>query len=250
MEINKSTWPYAAAASAVVLTFILKAAVEALAGPGPPLLLYLPAVTYGAWLGGVGPGLLATAMAAVICVYVHLPPIGAFSLENSNDRIRLMVFLVEGLQLSGLMEMLHAARRRSETSAREAKRYQEELARSEARLRAIVDNSPSAIFLKDTEGRYLLANRRVEVLAGATRDQLAGRLDADLFPRAAAEQFRSSDRTVLEAGEAIQSEEVLVEEHGPHTYLTHKFPLRDSAGAIYAIGGIATDITERKRAEQ
>jgi PAS domain S-box-containing protein len=250
MEINKSTWPYVAAASAVGLTFVLKAAVEALVGAGPPLLLYLPAVTYGAWLGGVGPGLLATAMAAVICVYAHLPPIGAFSLENPNDRFRLVVFLVEGVLLSGLMEMLHAARRRAEGSAREAGRYEEELGRSESRLRAIVDNSPSAIFLKDREGRYLLANRRVEVLTGATRDQLAGRLDADLFPRAAAEQFRSSDRTVLEAGEAIQSEEVLDEEDGPHTYLTHKFPLRDGAGAIYAVGGIATDITERKRAEQ
>jgi PAS domain S-box-containing protein len=250
MEINKSPWPYAAVASAVGLTFVLKAAVEARVGPGPPFLLYLPVVTYGAWLGGVGPGLLATAMAAAICVYAHLPPIGVFSLESPNDRFRLVVFLVEGLLLSGLMEMLHVARRRAEANAREAGRYQEELALSEARLRAIVDNSPSAIFLKDPEGRYLLANRRVEVFAGATRDQLAGRLDADLFPRAAAEQFRSSDRTVLETGEAIQSEEILDEEDGPHTYLTHKFPLCDAAGAVYAIGGIATDITGRKRAEQ
>ena len=99
MEINKSTWPYVAAASAVGLTFVLKAAVEALVGAGPPLLLYLPAVTYGAWLGGVGPGLLATAMAAVICVLVHLPPIGTFSLENPNDRFRLVVFLVEWIPL-------------------------------------------------------------------------------------------------------------------------------------------------------
>ena len=51
--------PYAAAGLAVGVTFPIKGLLEAVVGPGPPLLLYLPAVTFGAWLGGLGPGLLA-----------------------------------------------------------------------------------------------------------------------------------------------------------------------------------------------
>ena len=128
------------------------------------------------------------------------------------------------------MEMLHAARRRSEASAREARRYQEELGRSEGRLRAILDNSPSVIFLKDGEGRYLLANRRVEVLTGSTSDQLVGKADADFFPAEIAEQFRSNDRTVLERGRPSSGKRSSARSDGPHTYLSTKFPLRDAAG--------------------
>ncbi len=159
-------------------------------------------MTFGAWLGGLGPGLLAAALGASIWVLEHRPPIGSLALDSAGDRVRLVLFLAEGLLLSGTMEKLHAARRRSEAIAREARRYQEELGRSEARLLAILDNSPSAIFLKDVEGRYLLANRRVEVLSGSARGQLVGRSTADFFPAETAERFRSNDRTVLERGEA------------------------------------------------
>src|SRR5262249_20877227 len=98
--------PYAAAATAVLLTFLIKGLIEARVGPGPPLLLYLPAVTFGAWLGGLGPGLMASVLSSLICVLAHLPPIGSFSLDNANDRVRLVVFLTEGVLLSGSMEKL------------------------------------------------------------------------------------------------------------------------------------------------
>src|SRR6516225_8975115 len=103
-----------AAALAVGLTFALKALIEGWVSPGPPLLIYLPAVTFSAWLGGLGPGLAATALAALFCVHVHLPPIGVLWLHNPNDRFLLVVFLVEGMLLSILVETLHTARRRAE----------------------------------------------------------------------------------------------------------------------------------------
>lgn len=250
MRMRPSARPYAAAALAVAFTVLLRGLLESLVGASPPLLVYLPAVTLGAWLGGLGPGLLAAALSSAVCALAPPPWCGPFSLENTRDRVRLVVFLAEGLLLSGSMEMLHAARRRSEASEREARRYQEELARSEARLRAILDNSPSAVFLKDPDGRYLLANRRVEILCGLPGGRIVGKSDADLFPPESAEQFRSGDRAVLERGEAIEGEEALELADGPHTYLTVKFPLRDADGSIYAVGGIATDITERKAADE
>jgi PAS domain S-box-containing protein len=55
---------------------------------------------------------------------------------------------------------------------------------------------------------------------------------------------------VLELGRAIEFEVILTHDDGPHTYLSTKFPLFDAAGRAYAVGGISTDITERKRAEE
>ena len=77
-----------------------------------------------------------------------------------------------------------------------------------------------------------------------------GKTDHDLFPGEIADTLRSNDRNVLEQGRAVEMEEVVPHDDGPHTYLSTKFPLFDAAGVAYAVGGIATDITERKRTER
>jgi signal transduction histidine kinase len=59
----------------------------------------------------------------------------------------------------------------------------------------------------------------------------------------------ANDRTVLELGRAIEAEETLELDDGPHTFLSVKFPMHDDQGATFAIGGISTDITELKQAQ-
>ena len=125
-----------------------------------------------------------------------------------------------------------------------------ELHESEARLQAILDNSPTLIFLKDTEGRYLLVNRQFERTFHLTREDIVGKTDAEIFPPVQATAFRSNDIKVLQANAPLQFEEIALHDDGPHTSIVFKFPLRDGTGKPYAIGGITTDITDRKRAEQ
>ncbi len=132
----------------------------------------------------------------------------------------------------------------------ESRRAEEALRRSEARLHAILDNSPMMIFLKDTEGRYLLSNREFEKITHRPGKDIIGKTDIDLFPREQATAFRANDRRVLEAQTRAEFEEVALHDDGPHTSIVYKFPLFDGNGRVYAIGGIATDITERKRMEQ
>jgi PAS domain S-box-containing protein len=241
---------YGIALLAVGLTYLIKPLVESWVGTGPPLLVYLPAVTVAAWTGGLGPGLLATTVSAFVCVYFHMHPIGSLAIHSPNDQFRLVVFLVESVLISTLMETLHRARRRSEASRREAQQYQETAQRSAATLRAILDNSLAIVFLKDTAGRYTLLNRRFEERFHRAEQDALGKTDYDLFPRRIADVLRANDREVLELGRAEEKEELVPHEDGLHTYISTKFPLFDSGGAAYAVGGIATDITERKRAER
>jgi PAS domain S-box-containing protein len=114
---------------------------------------------------------------------------------------------------------------------------------------AIIDNSPMAIFLKDREHRYLLANREVEDLFGVPRGGLVGKRDSDVMPLEAVEVLRGHDTQVFETGAAVEGEEVIPSGGTERTFMVHKFPLRDSAGEVYALCGIAADITERKARE-
>jgi PAS domain S-box-containing protein len=116
-------------------------------------------------------------------------------------------------------------------------------------LQAVIDNSTAVIYVKDVEGRYLLVNRRYQELFHVSQDWLIGKTDYDVFPKEIADAFRAVDQQVLAASVPLQMEEVAPHDDGPHTYISTKCRLRDADGHSYAICGISTDITERKRAD-
>jgi PAS domain S-box-containing protein len=121
---------------------------------------------------------------------------------------------------------------------------------SRAQLESILNNSPAIIFLKDVEGRYLFVNRRFLQIAGSSLDRVVGRTGFDLFEKEIAQATREHDLKVLQSEEPLEFEETVRYPDGPHTHLAVKFRLRDTAGRIYAICGVSTDITERKQAEE
>jgi len=132
----------------------------------------------------------------------------------------------------------------------ERKLAEREKQETEARLKAILDNATAVIFMKDLEGRYLVANNRWIELFSTDQKGPLGLTDKEVFPPELAHAFREADAAVIAAGEPMIMEEVAPHKDGLHTYLSIKFPLRDAAGKINAVGGIATDITDRKRAEE
>ncbi len=125
------------------------------------------------------------------------------------------------------------------------------LRQSQHLLNAVLENSPSLIYVKDSAGRYILVNRRVEVAAGRSRAEIMGKTDAEIFPAELAARITDSDRQVLSSDKPIEYEEQRTDEAGRTLdYFTVKFQLTDASGAITGVCGLSTDITDRKRATE
>jgi PAS domain S-box-containing protein len=129
------------------------------------------------------------------------------------------------------------------------KRAEDALRRSEQLLQDVVNNTTAVIYVKHTDGRYLLTNRRFQQLFHLTTDQIVGHTDHEIFPKDFADAYRANDLAMLERKTVMEYEEYAPHSDGLHAYISIKFPLCDQTGKPYATCGISTDITERKRIE-
>ncbi len=152
-----------------------------------------------------------------------------------------------------LLEELETLRTRVaelDRAVRQLRISEMELATNAYRLQSILDNTTAVIYVKDLEGHYFTVNHQYEQLFDVKREDMLGRTDFEIFPKDMAEAFRANDLKVIEADAPLEFEEVAPHDDGPHTYISIKFPLRNSLGNLEAVGGISTDITERKNIEE
>ena len=116
-------------------------------------------------------------------------------------------------------------------------------------LRAFMENSPTMAWCKDEEGRYVFLSPHYERHFGVTLADRLGKTDFELWPKTIAEEYRKNDLAVLAAGKSIDFVESAVNPDGTVSYwLNNKFTFRDASGRRY-VGGVALDITERKKLE-
>jgi PAS domain S-box-containing protein len=132
----------------------------------------------------------------------------------------------------------------------ERKQVEEALRQSEEPLRSILDNTAAVVFMLDPQNRYIFVNRQWEKLFHRTREEVRGKSLHDVWPKEFADAFVKTNQAVLEAHTPMEQEELAPQDDGIHSYISLKFPLCDLQGTLYAVCGIATDITERKRAEE
>jgi hypothetical protein len=118
-----------------------------------------------------------------------------------------------------------------------------------SRFRAILDNTPAIIILRDVQGRYLLVNRQFERRYGRSSGEVVGKTPYDILTPEAAAQVLANDQEMIRTGEPKEFDERIPFEGGDRDYLSVKFPIRDAEGTVTAIGVVATDITDRLRTE-
>ena len=126
------------------------------------------------------------------------------------------------------------------------------LKESEKQLSDILENVTSYIYMKDTQGRYLFANRLLRERFDAPMEEIVGYDDYKFFDTDTAANMRMDDLRVLQKGEILKFEETNLNllTRDMDVFLTVKIPLRREDGSIYALCGISTDITERKEIEE
>jgi PAS domain S-box-containing protein len=215
-----------------LLTLALTSAVMAIPDiedrAGTPILVYFFAVLLSAWYGGLGPGLLTTAV--IVAMTSHT------TFEYWRV-VRLGFGIASGVSISALAEVLHAARRRAE--------------RNEQRFRALIEKGWDVIFVVSADG--------VVQYVSPTVTHSLGRPPEDLVGRASLELVHPVDRERV--GPLVDE---LRREPGANRGLDYR--IRDKDGMWRWLEGTITnlltdpavgamvwnfrDITERKRAEE
>ncbi|KAF0171545.1 MAG: signal transduction histidine kinase NtrB [Limisphaerales bacterium] len=122
-----------------------------------------------------------------------------------------------------------------------------QLRESENLYQSLVHTLPQLVFRKDCERRFTFVNEHAVKLLGRPIEAILGRTDAELFPPELAAKFQADDERVLATGEPLETEERT--SLGPEVTFARvsKTALRDEAGNITGLQGIAWDITERHR---
>lgn len=233
-------------------------------------LLVLVAVGAGAivpW--GVGAQCTAVLMSAAGGLLTQWRLVGSFDLvgEGTAALVGLVASIVFAFELQRthrhlLAENLRRARAEQELAALNAELADRVHARGvelaaaaeahredRARFQEILEHAPSAIHVKDLDGRYILVNQQAAAAIRQPREVIIGRTPEELLGPEIAEALLANDRQVLASGTPLVIEEVLQGTDGPRTFLSVKFPLRGTGSVPDAVCGISTDITARVRAE-
>ncbi|GGY27334.1 bifunctional diguanylate cyclase/phosphodiesterase [Paludibacterium paludis] len=203
----------------------------------PPQLLFFPLMLWAAFRLTVrGAALIG---AETILLLGHLES-GAWKAHGAGDPFGYGIMLAEAFVAASLMVavMVENYRKREHV-----------LSEFQARVEALVNNSPNMMSLKGMDGRFLLVNRSYAALLGKTSQELIGRRASDFFLPDDAAMIRGQDEMVLRCLEPRQFEETF-ESGGREVHLlVTKFPLFDIQGLPAGVGSVDTDITAQ-RAEQ
>jgi PAS domain S-box-containing protein len=129
---------------------------------------------------------------------------------------------------------------------RSRKKAQQQLLESQELLQSIIDNTSSIIYIKDTEGKFLLVNKQFERRSGKSKEEILGKTSEEIFPKSIADSGNEEDKQVLQANSLQEFEEDVNFNGANYNLFTIKFPLFKK-NQPYAVCGITTDITEVKK---
>ena len=251
---------YSVAVLTVVVALLLTQLLWRLIKPTLTLYpLFFAAVMVSSWYGGLGPGLLATALAALACVYFLIPPL--YSLAGSwSSMVGLIQFVLVALMISVLNTMLRSTQRRAEMNALLAQRSHERLLQTQESLheteelyRFLVEGvTDYAILMLDLNGHIISWNTGAKRILGYQEVEIIGQHFERIFTP---EQIgRGIPEQALRTAAAVglsQDNRWHVRNDGTQFWANGVLTsLRDEVGNLRGFAKILQDLTERKRAEQ
>lgn len=202
-----------------------------------PFGTFYPAVILAAFIGGLGPALLAVGLSVVLAVLLFLDPESMGGMKSPGEVITLGMFIGSGVLLAVMAQ--HTARIRVARARRE----------SEKRFSTFMDNTPAIAWMKNEQGQYVYVSKAYENAFNISRNGWIGKSDMDLWPAEVAEQWRKTDEKVLTSGNPVEAVETTITGGEKRYWLYNKFPFTDESGNRY-VAGIGVEITRRRQAEE
>jgi PAS domain S-box-containing protein len=230
----------------------------------PFVSLFLCAVLVAAWLGGVGPGLLATALSILAFQYFFISPIHSL-VTGFQDLLRIALFALTAV----FVVFVCAAQRRTAESLRRARddlrasvqelqtenaeriRAEQVARQAERELRLTIDTIPAIAARYRADGSLDFVNQTWRTYTGLSQDSLSGHrwgvaIHPDDLPR-----VEAAWRAHLPTGEAFQLEQRMLRADGEYRrHFVLRVPHRNEKGEVTGWYGIAHDIEDQRRAEE
>jgi len=233
---------YGIAMAAGIAAVLLRLSLEPIWGVQLPFITLFPAIMVSAWLGGLGPGLLTTAITGMAAEYYWIKPIRSFAVADKSELVALLVFVIVGTVMSALNEAW--------------RRGTSKVALSEERLRVTLTSIGDGVITTDDRGRVTRLNAIAEQLTGWASADAMGRPLRDVFVilnEGSREPAESPVDSVLREGllVGLTNPTILIAKDG------RQIPIDDSAAPIKTEDGrlagvimVFRDITGRRHAER
>jgi PAS domain S-box-containing protein len=237
---------YSVAVLSSLLALLLRFILAPLLRENAPLLVFIIPVMLSAWYGGLKPGLLATALSALIGCYFFVQPLLSLDITAVGNQVRIGIFLVEGVLISWLSETRRSAMQRSQAIA-------SSLRESEERYRLLVEGVEDyAIFRLDPKGYIVTWNIGAERIKGYTAAEVLGQHYSILFTAEDIERHKPEQALEITVREGHFVEEGWRRRKDGSLFWasTAITALRDESGNLCGFSKVTRDITERKHAEE
>ncbi len=209
-------------------------------GPLPTYVMFYPAMMLSALLGGVGPGLLATGLGALVADWMFLSPLGSLGVDLRSDVVGLFLFCFNGVFISLIVGRLRVARTEAEI-----------VRQSEERFRALADNIAQLAWMADGKGLAFWYNRRWYDYTGATVNEMEGSGWQKLHHPDHVQRVAEKMRYCLQHGEIWEDTIPLRGKDGQYRwFFSTAIPILDKAGKVWRWFGTHTDVTGLREAEE
>lgn len=237
---------YGVAVLASLLALLLRFLLNPILQEDAPLLVFVIPVMLAAWYGGLGPGLLATALSAAIGTYFFIAPTLSLSVTSVGEFVRLCIFLIEGVLISSLSQALRNSKQKAEQAVIS-------LQESEERYRLLVEGVKDyAIFMLDPNGCISSWNAGAEKIIGYGTAEILGRHFSIFFAPEEVEQHKPEQELQVAATAGTYESEGWRRRKDGSVFWADVVltALRDANGNLQGFSQITRDSTERKQTRE